>query len=727
MSVEKLLARGRPIATTDPVGNLVEAVGALVQGTRSLRDEKLTRSVFSLEERKSEDVAAIGNVYANVEAGLHGICDNLKISLEDWQFGAASMAAILSADPKAAVMSKPARPSGEYRLTQPNTGDGSDVRGFSMEAYLENDNRSAQTHSIVYNLLASRQDDFGEAHYPTITISATEAGILLEARLLYVYNDFKRATSGNPAAYGRVNVIRAYANNTILKNDLTQAVPVVRTGGTDDNTASFIAAADMAPYVKSFDGLTITTAPLKIGKEVDLIGLSQTAELLASGVMGPSDVLDTYARLDKIYIKFDDGTNTSVVAFDTSVLPDSVFTYAPTGNSRRMILNIDTNSIVFSSATKDVDGNAPAALSAVTAGVTGRLKLSLSGNLVLDKSTVIVNNGSVSLNIMRAANGTVMTPSNATLAIFDNAVCVGYDVTAYRANVNLRQRGQLVDSQREAQIVNVRFRSPVSQIMPTGDASGNDSSVVQTLINITSIRTSNEAVTALLAAENALASYKAVPDNDGVLPDLFGIGRYYIIPTYFSETLNMVKIVDSLKSHERLKDLRSALIEKLRYYATEMYRTSEYKAAALVLNGNINFKPTINVGTDLFLYNYLMSDGDLRTLGEQFEVKVTATQDNRMKNKIIMTFGVYDANRNSVVNPLNSGNMLWSPETVVVLPISRDGQISKEAIVAPRFYHMTNLPAMTSLTVENLPLVLSKVAQINTASTLAQVIAGTTP
>ena len=164
-----------------------------------------------------------------------------------------------------------------------------------------------------------------------------------------------------------------------------------------------------------------------------------------------------------------------------------------------------------------------------------------------------------------------------------------------------------------------------------------------------------------------------------------------------------------MKSHERAKDIRAALVEKIRYYANEMYRLSEYKAAANALTGNNGMKPTVIVGTDVVLYNYIMLDGDLRTLGETFDVKVVSTLDKRVCGKIFITFGVFDGSRNTTVNPLNFGNMLWSPELTVVMPISRDGQISKELIVTPRYLHMVNLPILTVLDVTGLPEVTGKV------------------
>jgi hypothetical protein len=97
-----------------------------------------------------------------------------------------------------------------------------------------------------------------------------------------------------------------------------------------------------------------------------------------------------------------------------------------------------------------------------------------------------------------------------------------------------------------------------------------------------------------------------------------------------------------------------------------MYRSSEYKAAAAVLTGNTGFKPTVIVGTDPVIYNYLQSDGDLRTLGETFDVRIVSTLDHRVAGKIFLSFGVFDSARNTGINPLNFGNMLWSPELTIV-------------------------------------------------------------
>ena len=157
---------------------------------------------------------------------------------------------------------------------------------------------------MIFNLLAPKQDEFGETLFPTIIVSPNEQGVTLAMKLFYVFNDFKRSTSGALANYGRKNIIRAYADTKILKNDLTKGVPVLRDGGADDNSDKFVDVADVPAWTEDLgSSISVTTGALKVDQKVDLIGISQTNELLASGVMGPTDSLDTFLRLKTIYIK----------------------------------------------------------------------------------------------------------------------------------------------------------------------------------------------------------------------------------------------------------------------------------------------------------------------------------------------------------------------------------------------------------------------------------------
>lgn len=712
MSAQKLLGSKR-VSVTDPIAALTEKVST-ISGSRQFNDEKIAGFAIASESMDNGGEQVLTNVYNGIESAIKNIAKDFGIAVEAHQVEAATMSGIFATNPGAVLSSKLKGFDQNVTVMSAGVADAFATRPqVSTEAYDERDNKNAQLYSIIYNLLSSRQDEFGETFFPTIVINPNEVGITLSVKLFYVYNDFKRSANGALANYGRKSVIRAYADADILKNELTKVVPVLRTGGgADDNTDKFVPVATVPGWsVPLGSNITVPTAALKVDTKVDLIGISQTNELLNSGIMGPSDALDTFIKLESVFVRVTDGTNTNVIKINTENLPASTFTYAPQGNYRKMMLAMDTDGVVLDSNTTAVTGGAATALNELGTH-KARVQLSINGSVSLDKGDGSVSRGSLSLVALRNAAGQLITGTafEALAEKLATAEVIGYTLQAYRANSNIRQRGQLLDSQIEFRAIPVPYRSPMSVLMPAINAGGDDNTALQTLITTTGIRVSNEAVGALLKAQAALSQYNAVADANGELPEMAAIGHFYVKPVSFTEAINLAETVDSLKSHERFKDIRASLIEKLRFYANEMYRQSEYKAAAAVLTGNTGFKPTVIVGTDPVIANYLQLDGDLRDLGETFDLKIVSTLDDRVKGKIFLTFGVFDAQRNTNVNPLNFGNMLYSPEMTTVMPVSRDGQVSKELIVTPRFVHNVNLPVMTLLTVSNLPEVTGKIA-----------------
>jgi len=702
-------------SSNDTLARLTEQIQMAI-ASKSIHDQKLTDMVLSTESFSQEQAATIGSVLNNLEAVIKTVASDLHISLEDYQAEAAVAAAVLGMNPQAVITKglKQINAPGAIEVRMGVEG-ASYTRPVTFEAYDERENRAAQVHSIVYNMLASKQDEFAEAFFPTIVVNPTEVGVLLSVKIYQIFNDFKRSVTGSLADKRPVNLVRAYVDPSVIKTDLTRAVPVLRaTGGSDDNSDKFVPATDVAPWTEQVGPYTVTTSAVKVGQKVDWLGLSQTNELLAAGILDSTDNLDTYVKLEKLFIKFTDPTtptNVDVFMVDVSNVFGSTFNYAVQGNQRKMTLNLDTTSIVFSSDQKRVDGGAPVVLTELAANNWDvRFNLNISGEIVLDTATTVVNRGTIGIEIVRDAAGNIVTPTTAFINKVATGDVIGYTLIAYRANGNIRQRGQLLESQVYNEVVNIPYQSPLSALKPVTDDMSSQSAMLQLLIAGTAMMTNASAVRALFKAVNDLRYYKAIADISGELPETAGISRYLLRPAFFEATLDLSQTVDSLRSQDRYADIRAAIVEKIRYYATEMYRTSQYKAAALVITNDVNFKPTVIVGTDPVIYNYIMKDGDLRTLGELFDLKVVQTVNKDVTGKIFITFGVFDANRNVSVNPLNFGNMFWSPELTISMPVSRNGQVSHELIVTPRFLHKVNMPVLTVLTVTGLPSVTSKVA-----------------
>jgi hypothetical protein len=120
--------------------------------------------------------------------------------------------------------------------------DSFNARSLALEAYDERDNRNAAVYSIAYNMQAARQDEFGETFFPTIVVTPDQVGFGVTVRLMSVMNDFNRQITGELDKYERKNLIRALADPTILKNEMTRIIPVYRPQAADKfvDTALFL-------------------------------------------------------------------------------------------------------------------------------------------------------------------------------------------------------------------------------------------------------------------------------------------------------------------------------------------------------------------------------------------------------------------------------------------------------------------------------------------------------
>jgi hypothetical protein len=276
--------------------------------------------------------------------------------------------------------------------------------------------------------------------------------------------------------------------------------------------------------------------------------------------------------------------------------------------------------------------------------------------------------------------------------------------------LNRRQRGQLLDTTFFTQMYNVQLRGPISKMRPVTNDGQTDAADLGDLVTATHIQMSNSAVTALLNTASTLGEYVDARDPIGVGPDVLGIARYLVKPVFHADTIDCLAVTDSLKSQERSKDIQAAIVMKLRDSVYRMYRDSNYKAAADAMNGGMSKPPTVIIGTDPVIARYLMVDGDLRTLGSDFECKIVTTLDARMIGKIAVSFGNFDGQNAGQPDPMHFGNMAWKPELTLVLPIARNNQISKELTVQPAFLHINHLPILGMFDVTNLPeVVFSKI------------------
>ena len=700
----------------DQFQNLVDAENVFKTAFDTLAKEASFRGEKGYKEYSQESFS-IGHQVSDVslESALRGylVAGDIKAA------AAANIKPIIhsSTDTENRVANIPAPIDATYQRQ---------ILNISKEAYNEASIRDSALFTMTYNYLAARQDEFGETLFPTIVQSTDMAGITINVKLMTVFNGVERNISGAFQNFNRKNIIRAVADSTILNKDTNKVIPVSRT----ESLSKFVDAAVIAASTTTVDGEAISTAPLKIGATIDLLGISQPASMIAKGVNDQTDSLEARANIEAIYVVIDNGLadpnhKVDTIKIDVKNIPYANFVFNPQDNFKTALLNFDTDSLIIRKPSasvnfKQVDGSDLVFIDEInTNNWAVRLKGTLTGSLNVETGELKVNASSLTVyKIMNQTdNSDVSITSGAgqTLAndIAAKAVVVGYDIAAWRTNANLRQRGQLINVTEFNQIYNIPLRAPITAQHPISANQQIDSSDVQSLISTTRTRTSNEAVGSLIEFANSLKNYAAVYGNedDVVLgPDILGIGRYFVKPQYIEDSINVPDDMNSLTSAERTLDIQAAIVNMIRNIAVRLYVQSEYKAAADHLSGAMSLVPTVIVATDPAIASYIMSPGDLRTLGAEFNLRVVSTLDLRMRGKIYITFGVFDEARNNAPNPLNFGNMIWYPETVVTANVSRNGQLSRETIVQPRYWFINNLPVMGYIAVTGITEALSKQA-----------------
>jgi len=696
------------------IGHLVAKLQevALAQGGSTFVSKNTAKSFISME---SIDSVSTQNVESSIETLERAVKQSaMEIGLESLtvaQIEAMRVAAVVSADPLAYFSQKHQTPASTEDHRVVPAMESVDRLSVATEAYDERDNRNAAIYSVAYNMMAAKQDEFGETLFPTVVVTPDNFGYRVAVELVTVVDDFRRQVSGAVDSFNRRNIIHAVRDSSILRNDSTDIVPVYRAA----SAANFVDTSVLATRTVSVGGENVTTSALAFGKKFSLLGISQTDTLVAAGLMDQTDSVDPALSLEALILRAPGGAGTTdddVIRLSTSGLFTSVFNPSQQGAVRTMQLFFENSSLLIKPDTKRYDGTALQALAVVASGNWNvALSVSVTGSVNLQDSTTSLNAGAVEVVSVTDANGTKYAPTDgavaAVVAAFAGATLIGYELKGRRSNLNRRQRGKLLDTITYQQSYFVPLLAPISIPRPLGNGDSTDPSDLRALVTATRVQTSNAAVTELLRAADVLEKTVLEKSNAFDRVEVLGVGRYLVTPAFIKKPLDfgvngVGAIIDSTKSHERAADIQAVLVNAARDIAYNLYRDSGYKAAADAINGGEAAKPTVILATDPVTAGYLQVVGDIRTLGEGFNCKIVTTLDERVKGKIFVTFGDFGTATSGTPNPLHFGNMAFKPEMTIVLPISRNGQTSKELTAQASFLHVTNLPVLGVVEVSNL-------------------------
>ena len=586
---------------------------------------------------------------------------------------------------------------------------------ISQEAYDGQKLNNAIYFSIAYNVGATRQDEFAEAFFPTITIDPAQSGINVSIDCATIFNEYNRLTSGKTekGQFERVPVVKSIFNEQLFTSDRHRLVPVYRG---NDNKDMFV---DGVTFVENVTGKDITSAPLAFGKNIDIIGISQTDDQIAKGVADNTDALDRTINLKKVYftIQGKTGTAEETHVFDATIYAYHNFVYNPQNHHKDSVLNFRANVAFNISKDTQADGT-ESAVWQEQAKTYNDYKVvydvQVVGNANTFNGTVELNGVKMELVEIRNAAGQVLATTETAYEdikeLAETAKLVGYVLEASRTNSNIRTRGVLVTNDRWEYIYNVPFRSGISALYPTVTVNGddNDANSVSNQILLAGIIISNSAVKTL----DDYATAMNVASANGLMEVgeyASGIAQKLVEPYFNTQSFDLSSVVDSLNSTSRLDDIRAALVNIIKNECINAYLQSNYGVANDVVRGNVGGKIAVIVGTDPMLKSLLVKDDDVFAIDSTFEAHVVATKNPKVSGRMFITFGVFDANRNSAPNPLNFGNNVWAPTISYEVTKTTNNAVNRELHNNPRFAHIIHLPILSVFNVTDVAEVFKKI------------------
>lgn len=579
---------------------------------------------------------------------------------------------------------------------------------YTAEAFQNYDLQNSRIFSALFNYSVVDFDEFTRTIWRPVTISPEASFVELMINVLSVFGGHEHGLDGKGKDWKRHNLVRAIADHTILHTNLTKAVPHVRTENADMFMTK-VAAADL-----TYADKTVTTAPLLAGADnMNLIALAQPDWLIKNGALDQRDNLDPGVRIEKLYVALAN----DVLEFNVKGMPGSEFNGAVQDDRQKETLNWTTASLKVNLNSKNADGSDLTDLASVVAGeMVLSIRLDVHAELNLETGDLVFNTGKPSIRSLQDKDGNQIAATDARYIAIADALKgyteIGFTLEAFRSNANRRQRGQLINIRQFAENVVVPWRDPVAAERPAHASGEQDTSDLTALMSTVRIRIGNEGITAFLDAEAVLANTIVDEAYDSTaVPSTLGAGRHFVLPYYSHEELDMLKIVDSLKSSDRAADIQAAIVATMRNRLAHAYTDSQYKAASDALSGGTAGKPKVAVVTDPVTARYILEPGELRTLVD-FELIVVPVLDFRMRGKLKMVFISDDGGTD--VNYLNWGYLFWSPEHVMVANMTRTGAYNRETQIMPRYRHYVACPVMISIDVKNIEAALAKVT-VNTA------------
>ena len=699
------IARGRKSNTNTTLTTLQQGLAAL-DGTLTTDLATLTLSGESL----AHDTAGLNHFNGALDA-LEPVIEAVSAMLP--HAATMSVEALSAAQTAAAYGALMALNPSETarREILPGTAKNSLHRVISMEGHARSELAVESldgncgdhmiTSTIMYNMGLCGYNGLVGNLYPMMVMDPSESGFRVMAKLIYVHNGMTHDPSGALANFKRTNLIRAYADHTVLESDGILAVPVYSVA----SAPLFVDTAITPLRSRTKGNETFQTSYIKTNVEFDLLGLSQTPNEAARGVSDITYALQRDITVSDVLVVI--GADT--FNFRTVGINTARFSQASQGDAYDMVLTMATSSLMVDVNTTLIDNaSAPteAALVALqAANATGFITLEMSGRTNIHTGKTRVSSVNFKAAKVVDQNG-VEIPFTDPLAgnfktLVDAGVVHGFDLKAFICPRNLSVECIQVLNDCYIEEHYIPHTCTITTKRYINDA---DQSDVDNLVQLSRVKMENAAATHLLTTVDTLEDlYKAARLEDR--PDILGIGRLYVRPTFLKKTLD-ITTVSSRRAGERRDDIRAMINDALAEVASRLWTTSDLPAARCHLRAGDTSRPTVNIITSTHIGAYVAQTSQYAALSDLFNVVLITVPDRRFDSndvgKIVITFSNYATDATSEFDPLSWGVLVQAPEVVYNINRPMGRAYVNDIMVSPRWKFIPGLPVAGVLTITGL-------------------------
>jgi len=536
-------------------------------------------------------------------------------------------------------------------ITADVTGPRAVVPTVNTEEFSKNLTVDILSAVVTGSLHATKYDAMLERILPTKNIPGDMAGFKIEIDSIRTEPVFDSKTGEVIVPSMRLNEIINSNSNKLMSGGATYVIP---NAGPDypDNASSLMSNYT---YTSKINGRQ--TAPIVMGKEVDLITLGNNDKVIDPSYKSTYTIASGSVELAALYASITDGAGGFTYhKLDTSNAISRKFVEADglVGTNRLSFSEVMTIDVKAFPILGTTTNNAALTSLAGTSNVSLKLKVSTSGEVSLQTGVLEVPSGAIRL-IDVTVDGVLFT----TGATFDNwnalistATLTHFDVLAQYSNENFSVPAINIVTSKTNYTYYATEGTPYGILTKSNQAPAPDDILARDIV------ANQAAINGRYAAISAYAD-KIISGDTASFTSL--IGSNFITPYHKYESIAILNSLKVFSTSKQPTDLETFFNMKIASSIQTMVYESKYEAGKIEakVQGPTSF--TVSIGADIA--GGIGYDEEFISKNSNSMVKVVTSSHNSMRGRIIIT--PYTSN---ITSPLGAGITLTRP----TIPFKQD-------------------------------------------------------